>query len=75
MNELELAEALKEFDRKRHEIGGCYDRFCYITGKRTGQVTNGGCRCATDRLRVQRVAFVVQEFRDKVAALLSPSDA
>jgi hypothetical protein len=68
----EIGNALREFDAKREAIGGCYDRFCYITGKRTGQVTNGGCRCSTDRLRVQRLAFVVQEFRDKIAALVPP---
>lgn len=28
---------------------GCQDRFCYLTGPRTGQVTNGGCRCVREQ--------------------------
>ena len=30
------------------ENNGCSERFCYVRGKNTGMVTNGGCRCIKD---------------------------
>lgn len=35
----------KTLHEKLADIGGCHDRFCLITGPRSGQVTNGGCNC------------------------------
>jgi hypothetical protein len=33
------------------ELKGCADHFCYVTGKRKGAGTNGGCSCIQDLLR------------------------
>jgi len=30
---------------------GCGDHFCYITGKRKGMGTNGGCKCVSSLIR------------------------
>ena len=42
--------------------GGCGDGYCIVTGKAQGQHTNGGCRCASDRMKMQRVAMALQRF-------------
>lgn len=43
----ELIERLR--GKPADGVTGCMDRFCYLTGPRTGQVTNGGCRCVPDQ--------------------------
>lgn len=43
-------------------VGGCMDRFCYLTGPRSGQVTNGGCRCVTDQ-RARQVLLAFHRLR------------
>lgn len=48
-------------------VGGCMDRFCYLTGPRSGQVTNGGCRCVTDQ-RARQVLLAFHRLRSALHA-------
>lgn len=70
----ELLDAVIELDNKTSTLTGCADRFCYITGRRTGMVTNGGCRClnhpSNETLRkLMKRAHWINDFRDKVLKL------
>jgi len=52
---------------------GCADHFCYITGKRDGMGTNGGCRCVSNIIRdggtMERIALerVLQDLHRQIA--------
>lgn len=75
----ELLDALAELDEKTATLTGCTDRFCYITGRRTGMVTNGGCRClnhpSKQQLRdLMKRAHWISDFRDKVLKLFAPPE-
>lgn len=70
----ELLDAVIELDEKTEALTGCTDRFCYITGRRTGMVTNGGCRCLHNPSQQQLHALMkrahwISDFRDKVLKL------
>lgn len=43
-----------KLDERLREIGGCTDGNCIVV-KRTGQHTNGGCRCSRDPYKMQQV--------------------
>ena len=49
MDDDKIIHALQECDETLGSaIEGCSDGFCYLTGPRRGQHTNGGCRCVPD---------------------------
>ena len=58
LTDTKVAEADARLTETMSQLEGCTDRFCYITGPRTGQVTNGGCRCVCD----QPVRSLLQRF-------------
>ena len=58
LTDLNVFEADARLSETMSQLEGCTDRFCYITGPRTGQVTNGGCRCVCD----QPVRSLLQRF-------------
>lgn len=75
VNPDDVRSIITTFQAKRVTLAGCTDRFCYITGPRKGQVTNGGCRClvaptTTQRMALQRLAFWTQEMIDQLEKLL-----
>lgn len=47
--EYKVLEADAQLSETISRLEGCADRFCYITGYRSGQVTNGGCQCVRDQ--------------------------
>ena len=67
---LRIKQALATYERVRQEIGGCHDRFCIITGKRTGMVTNGGCGCSKRAAAIQKLAFYTENFRENMANIV-----
>lgn len=67
-----VLDILAEFKARRAALDGCYDRFCYITGPRKGQVTNGGCRCLfsqNGRYHMQKAAHWMQDMINKLENL------
>lgn len=56
-----LEDARATHKARLAEIGGCMDRFCFVTGPRTGQVTNGGCRCYQNQVKMQQVGHANAE--------------
>jgi hypothetical protein len=67
---LSLAEALSQYNAMMEHIGGCSDGGCIIKKPR-GMHTNGGCKCAKDYLKMQRVALVANQLRDAALAHLA----
>ena len=66
-----LEAALSRLDEVLAAIGGCTDGYCVVVRPK-GMHTNGGCRCWSDRMKMQRFAYAYNEFR---AALSSQSQA
>jgi hypothetical protein len=61
----ELEAELVGTDAALRHIGGCSDGYCNITGKTSGQHTNGGCRCVAD-MNARRALAVLQQLRETV---------
>lgn len=59
-----LAEAITHFRALGQHVGGCTDGHCLVTGPARGMHTNGGCKCARDRLK----AAALQQADVKVIA-------
>ncbi len=70
-----LYRALTELDDYLTQLGGCSDGYCIIK-RPVGMHTNGGCRCNTDKMKMQRYAYAMNKFADTVRALTprEPSD-
>jgi len=64
-----LAKALAMYDSMRDGIGGCTDGGCVIK-RPTGMRTNGGCKCATDKYKAQRMMYAGQKLADAARASL-----
>ncbi|WP_061959860.1 hypothetical protein [Cupriavidus pauculus] len=64
-----LAQALAMYDSMRDHIGGCTDGGCVIK-RPTGMRTNGGCKCATDKYKAQRMMYAGQKLADAARASL-----
>ncbi|WP_186425056.1 hypothetical protein [Cupriavidus metallidurans] len=64
-----LAKALAMYDSMRDGIGGCTDGGCVIK-RATGMRTNGGCKCATDKYKAQRMMYAGQKLADAARASL-----
>lgn len=67
-----VVSALDALDDALATIGGCGDGNCIVL-KPKGQHTNGGCRCSQDRMKMQRFAFAMTQFRDVVARVCEAS--
>ncbi len=67
-----IETALAELDASLREIGPCSDGYCIIR-KPKGMHTNGGCRCASDRYKMQRYAYAHNRFEEAVKAALKPA--
>lgn len=61
-------KAVADFDKTMQSIGGCSDGYCVITGKATGQHTNGGCRCSNglNKMQAQQFMRAARRLRDAV---------
>lgn len=64
----QLTLALEELDTRLQQIGGCTDGYCIIQRPK-GQHTNGGCRCNTDKYKMQRYAAAMNMFAARVREL------
>lgn len=63
----ELEAELAGVDAALARIGGCSDGHCVIAGKRSGQHTNGGCRCSrSDFHKADRALIMLQGLRTAV---------
>jgi hypothetical protein len=67
--ENKLAERLRFYDKIMRDIGACGDGYCLVTGKATGQHTNGGCRCWMNKMTAQRVMRAARLLRDDLETL------
>jgi len=65
MNEIE--GAIDHLDDVMLQLGGCGDGGCIIV-KPKGMHTNGGCRCSTNRLKMERFAYEHNRFVSSVSA-------
>jgi hypothetical protein len=64
-----LRKAIEAYDAQAERIGGCGDGYCIVTGKATGQHTNGGCRCwmypvNKDGTTIRRLLLAARMLRD-----------
>lgn len=64
-----MKHLVEELYAKLVEIGSCGDHYCIIL-KRTGMGTNGGCRCASDRLKMTQFAAAHNAFVSGIEDLL-----
>jgi hypothetical protein len=49
-------------DAKLREIGGCGDSSCLVWVEPNSMVTNGGCRCAKDPIKMRRVLWAYSTY-------------
>jgi hypothetical protein len=61
----EMQDALNELNEYLNDIGSCSDGNCIIV-KPKGMHTNGGCKCSRDHIRMQRYAYAMNRFKEKV---------
>jgi len=52
------------------EIGGCGDSSCLVY-RPIGMATNGGCRCWSDRYKMQKVLMAYLIYSKRIAALVA----
>jgi hypothetical protein len=64
-----IRSALSERQTYLETIGGCTDGYCIII-KPTGAHTNGGCKCWSDKYKMQRFAYADNKFADEIRTLL-----
>lgn len=64
--------ALAELDERLSSIGGCSDGYCIIK-RPVGMHTNGGCRCWSSVMTMQRYAHAMNQFVASIRALASES--
>ncbi len=57
-----LTNALEAFENRMGEIGGCYDGGCLIKEPK-GMVTNGGCKCWHEPIKMQRLSRAAKQLR------------
>lgn len=63
-----LTKACSRYDTVMERIGGCTDGACIIKPP-VGMHTNGGCRCSTDKLKMQRAMDAANNFRRAIAEI------
>lgn len=61
-----ITEALEELQEYLTTMGSCGDGNCIVLKPR-GMHTNGGCRCSNDQYRMQKYAYAMNRFVDKVS--------
>lgn len=52
---------LTQLKTNLQQLGGCSDGYCIIY-RPGGMHTNGGCRCSTDRMKMQRMGLWLQAY-------------
>jgi hypothetical protein len=67
-SDVKIPDAVRELDEYLAAIGGCSDGYCIIV-KPKGMHTNGGCRCASDRTKMQRFAYAHNRFAAAIRSL------
>jgi hypothetical protein len=63
--EISVTKALKDFDERMNNIGGCSDGGCVIVRPK-GMHTNGGCRCTRDYVKMQQFTFATKRLCEKL---------
>jgi hypothetical protein len=63
-----LRRAAALYDEMMNHLGGCTDGGCVIK-RPTGMHTNGGCKCPSDKVKMQRAMYVANKLRAAVAEL------
>ena len=69
MDTIAIRAALDEYEAIRNHVGGCSDGGCIVL-RPVGMHTNGGCRCARDQMKAQRMMRAGQSLHEKIAAAL-----
>jgi hypothetical protein len=65
-----LTNALEAFENRMGEIGGCYDGGCLIKEPK-GMVTNGGCKCWHEPIKMQRLSRAAKQLRKTMRIALN----
>ena len=60
-----VQKALDAYLQVRDYVGGCSDGGCVIK-RPIGMHTNGGCKCSTDYVKMQRMMRVFNNLKDAV---------
>lgn len=68
MRKADIGTALEELHAYLVGIGSCGDGNCIVL-KPKGMHTNGGCRCSSDRVRMERLAYVHNRFAEQIRVL------
>jgi hypothetical protein len=63
-----IARALADYDAVADHIGSCGDGGCLVK-RPVGIHTNGGCRCANDRMKAQRMMWAGQRLATAIRQL------
>lgn len=61
----QVRKAAAFYDVAMGAVQGCSDGGCMIRTP-TGMHTNGGCRCARDTMKTQRVLYAAKQLRDAI---------
>ena len=69
MKKKNVQTILDKCDQVLNEISGCSDGFCYLRGSRSGQHTNGGCRCVKD-FQIRQPLLALHIMRSSLKKLL-----
>jgi hypothetical protein len=65
-----ILAAITQRDSELEALGGCGDGGCLVHRPR-GQHTNGGCRCYSDKMTMQRYALINNGFAASVRSAIS----
>lgn len=57
--------AIDAYLKMRDDVGSCTDGGCVIK-RPVGMHTNGGCRCTTDYVKMQRMMYVFNNLKDAI---------
>ncbi|MRN43426.1 MULTISPECIES: hypothetical protein [unclassified Brucella] len=63
-----LDDAAADLNEQLSVIGSCGNAHCLILAPEK-QHTNGGCQCWQDRIKMQRFAFAMNRYRDRIASI------
>ena len=71
----QIAAGLAELDAFLEQLPRCSDGYCIIR-KHPGMHTNGGCRCSSDKVLMQRFAHAHNRFSEAVRTIIKdqPND-
>jgi hypothetical protein len=69
MDVIVLKQEYERFEAAMQELGGCTDGYCIIVRPK-GMHTNGGCRCSSNRNKMERLGRYAMDLRRAISAAI-----